>query len=141
MIENGMIMNQDAYDAQAQEPKMVRCARCNDTVPEYDTENVRGKTICMECREAFYNEQYPELGADYLTENDDQYLKSVSRCADSEDLFYNWWLLGLDKFDRFRILKESYQREKASQGMGYYNGIERDFCINADDWKDFVKSK
>ena len=140
MIENGMIVNQEAYDPQCREMDLVRCSRCGDDVPVCDTETIRGKTICYDCIREYCDEQYPDLGTKYIEENEKEYLDSIGTTADDENLFYNWWLYGLCKTDRLRILKDAYQREKIANGMGYYHNIERDFCVNSDDWQDFVKS-
>lgn len=139
MIENGMLVNQTAYDTQCREPKTVRCACCGENVPEYDTEEIMGRVICAFCEDDFCADQFAELGQAYLVKNESEYL--LSSCDhDSESLFYNWWLDSLIKTDRLRVLKDAYQKEKAAHGTGYSESLERDFCIDAGDWNKFVKA-
>ena len=45
MIENGMLVNQTAYDTQCREPKTVCCACCGENVPEYDAVEILGQSL------------------------------------------------------------------------------------------------
>lgn len=137
MFKDAGIISTPDMDLQQQIPCMTRCTYCRELVPASDTVQIAGKTICNDCIHDYCIEQYDGLGTDYLLNNEDEYTKSDS-LPDSECLFYNWWLSGLEKLDRLRILKDAYNREKVVRGSGYYPTWEKEFCTDADDWQDFV---
>lgn len=120
----------------------MQCHVCKDNILAYYLSDVGGGVmVCDACEDAFYRRQCDRFGEAYIAETETRYLRDERTPADSVELYYNWWLTGLEKADRLRILKAAYQAEKASNGMAYYPEWEQDFCLDADDWKSFVRSK
>lgn len=140
MLENGMLIDAARYDVQQREPQMVKCCHCNELVPAYDTVQIGGKTVCGDCLHDYCNDQYDLLGGEYLRENADRYEQDEHIPLASDDLFLNWWFANLERSDRLHILKRTYALERAIHGA-YYPEWERDYCVNANDWENFVQER
>lgn len=118
----------------------VRCVNCGDTVSSSETVTIGEDIVCEDCISDYCDKKYQHLGADYLEENEREYLESSGR-ADSDELFYNWWFSSVDKPDRLRILKAAYLAEKQNGSPLYEAEAERDFCTQAGSWPEFVTEK
>ncbi|WP_154018819.1 hypothetical protein [Anaerotruncus rubiinfantis] len=139
MQENGMLIGADRYDVQLREPKMTKCARCGEDVPEYETVEIGKATVCRDCIADYCDGLYPEYGQLYLNENAKHYIESENIPLDSDDLYLNWWFHNLERADRLRVLQGIYLLESASVGGEALKEWEKAFVTQSDDWIDFVK--
>lgn len=138
-----VIPDQRVAPLEEQEMEMVRCMVCKEEVPVCYALKIGDMDVCEDCEASFYQNQASpgQCGAAYILEGETRYLKNQRLAADSDELFYNWWLRGLEKQDRLRILKTAYEAEKTSNSMAYYPDWEKDFCLESPDWKAFVNDR
>lgn len=126
---------------QRQEYATARCAYCGDDVPAWDTVQIGGKTVCGDCVKPYCDSLYPAHGAAYLQENIDRYLKDESIPADSDELYLNWMLQSLSRAERVAVLQAVFGLEAACVGGEYVGRLERDYCLESDDWTEFVQRR
>lgn len=134
-----MLIGADRYDVQLREPKMTKCARCGEAVPEYETVRIGGDIVCRDCISDYCDGLFPEYGQLYLNENNERYAKSEKIPLDSDDFYLNWWFHNLERPDRLRVLQGIYLLESASVGGEDLKEWEKAFVTQSDDWIDFVK--
>lgn len=137
MLENGMLVNSNKYDIQLREPKMVKCTYCGERTPEYDCQEFGEDWVCGDCLHDYCENQYEDLGEDYISENERLYLEKRVK-KESSDFWLNYIMQNLERDDRIAFMKAGFAAINAD---GEYSGWVKDFCTESRDWEDFVKSK
>ena len=119
----------------AHEPKENHgyCARCHgdDFTPDELTTMYNGDTVCNGCFSNYCEEAYlndSEMVRSFISENEVDFLK--------------YWWSGLDDSDRLAIVQESYRKSNQDATWKKLNHeTEVEFCIEFDDYFDFLKGE
>lgn len=122
---------------------LVMCDGCGLMCGPEDVEILGGQTLCDKCADQYYmGDAFKRFGDAYIKRSADRYTdKRFPLEFESRDFFGNWWMFGLSRKDRARILIDAFLREKQSEGSGFYKDDEKDFCTQAGDWREFVQEQ
>lgn len=96
MIENGMIVCTEFYDAQCREPQKGYCVHCKQLVPVDElTEFMSGDRVCNDCLHDYLEVQGADFVNEYIQQNEWEFYGS-------------WWFTGLDREEQLRVIKAGY---------------------------------
>ena len=122
-IENPMVLDQEYYDSQMQEPEKKYCSYCEEWVDKQHMKRYGDVEVCDLCEAQFLKDSAEDIHFDSFI---------MERWTD----YLFWWFQRLSDLERKGILESAYQRQLELEKFSGSTLLEDDrvrYCTEHDE--------